>query len=160
MKKIWVLCLLMLCFGIGTVWASESEKSSQNISERTAAILQGNDNLAAERNSKLPQLMVLYINNAKTDYNGEIDTKIMEHLKNLATNRWVLVPGDVYKDKLASMGIQSFSLAERADILAVTKDAEADAILLIEVEPFNIRDVLTFFTVGKKVTTYSGKNYR
>jgi hypothetical protein len=150
MKKTGILCLLLLCLWIGTAWAAEN--GSQNISGKTAAILQGENNLAAESNSKLPQVMVLYINNAKTDYNGEIDAKIMEHLKTVAANRWVLMPGDVYKDKLASMGIQSITTAERADIMAATKDAEADAIMMIEVEPFNIRDVITFFTVGKKVT--------
>ena len=94
----------------------------------------------------------MYINNAKTNYNEELDAKIMEHLKKVAANRWSFIPGDAYKDKLSAMGIQSFTLAERADILAITKDSEADALLLIEVEPFNIRDVITFFTVGKKVT--------
>lgn len=149
MKKILVLCLLLLCFGIGTVCAAEGDKESQSINERTEAILHGEN----KDNSNLVQVMVLYINNAKTDYNGEIDTKIMEHLKKLAANRWVLVQGDAYKDKLSSMGIQNITMAERADILAATKDAEADVILLIEIEPFNIRDVMTFFTVGKKVTT-------
>lgn len=97
--------------------------------------------------------MVLYLNNAKTDYNAEIDKKVMEHLKQLASNRWELVPGDVYKDKLSAMGVQSFTSAERGDIMNAIKDSDVDALLLIEVEPFNVRDVMTFFTVGKKVTT-------
>lgn len=152
MKKLWLLCLLLLFFMIGTACAEESENKTQPISEKTAAILHENENSLSEHNSKLPRVMVLYINNAKTDYNGEIDAKIMEHLKKIAANRWVLVPGDAYKDKLASMGYQSITVAERADIMTATKDSEADAILLMEVEPFNVRDVLTFFTVGKKVT--------
>lgn len=152
MKKTWVLCFLLLCLGFGTVCAAGNDKEV-GISERTAAILRGDDSSVVDHNSKMPQVLVLYINNAKTEYNGEIDTKIMDHLKTLAANRWVLVPGDSYKDKLSAMGIQSLTMAERADILAVTKDSEADAILVIEVEPFNIRDVMTFFTVGKKVTT-------
>ena len=50
------------------------------------------------------------------------------------------------------MGIHSFTLDDRLDILAITKDSEANALLLIEVELFNIRNVISFFIVGKKVT--------
>lgn len=150
MKKIWIICLLMLCLGIVPGLAAEKNTSSSTLNERIAAILQGDQ--PPEQKDKFPRVMVMYINNAKTNYNEEIDAKIMEHIKKIATNRWTIVPGEAYKDKLSTMGIQSITLAERADILAVTKDAEADALLLIEVEPFNIRDVLTFFTVGKKVT--------
>ena len=85
-----------------------------------------------EQNSKLPRVAFLYVNNAKTDYDAESEAKI--------------------PDKLASMGIQSVTMAERADILAVAKDSDADALLVVEIEPFTVRDVMTFFTVGKKVT--------
>lgn len=153
MKRIFILLAVVVCFGMGTVWAAESGPAAPNIVDRTAAILQGEDALAAERNSKLPRVAFLYLNNAKTDYNADIDEKIQAHLKQVAANRWVWVKGDSYMEKLAAMGIQTISMAERADILAATKDAEADALLLIEVEPFIVRDVTTFFTLGKKVTT-------
>ena len=149
MKKILLLLVLVLGLSVGVAYAAEGDAGAKGIQERTNVILQDDSGAA----SKLPRVMVLYVNNAKTDYNAEIDTKIMDHLKQLATNRWVLVPGDLCKDKLASMGIQSFTMAERADILSAAKDSETDAILLVEVEPFNVRDVMTFFTVGKKVTT-------
>jgi len=153
MKKIWIVCMLLLCLGMGTACAAESAGGEPSIMEKTADILKGDAAPSAEQNSKLPRVAFIYINNAKTDYNAEIDAKILEHIKKVAANRWVLLPGDIYKDKMASMGTQSITMAERADILATTKDTEADALLLIEVEPFVVRDVITFFTVGKKVTT-------
>lgn len=137
----WVLCFLLVGLMILPAWAAD---------DKVATSLQGDK--AAEVKSNLPRVMIMYINNAKTEYNAELDAKIMDHLKKVAANRWSLLPGDAYKDKLSAMGIQSFSLAERSDILAITKDSEADALLLIEVEPFNVRDVITFFTVGKKIT--------
>ena len=150
MKKIWVLCFLLLCLTILPASAAETDTGSQTLNEKIATILQ--EDKGSEAKTNLPRVMIMYINNAKTNYNEELDAKIMEHLKKVAANRWSFIPGDAYKDKLSAMGIQSFTLAERADILAITKDSEADALLLIEVEPFNIRDVITFFTVGKKVT--------
>ena len=135
MKKVCLMFVLMMILGMGTVWASEDAgKASQ------------------EQNSKLPRVAFLYVNNAKTDYDAEIDAKILEHMKKVAAGRGTLVAGDAYKDKLASMGIQSVTMAERADILAVAKDSDADALLVVEIEPFTVRDVMTFFTVGKKVT--------
>lgn len=141
MKKMWVLCFLLVGLMILPAWAAD---------DKVATSLQGDKGLEAKSN--LPRVMIMYINNAKTEYNAELDAKIMDHLKKVGANRWSLLPGDAYKDKLSAMGIQSFSLAERSDILAITKDSEADALLLIEVEPFNVRDVITFFTVGKKIT--------
>lgn len=149
MKKILLLFVLVLGLNCGATYAAAGDAGDKGIQVGTNAVLQ-DDTVV---NSKLPRLMVLYINNAKTDYNAEIDAKIMDHLKKLAVNRWVLVSGDLCKDKLASMGIQSFTMAERADILAVAQDSDADAILLVEIEPFIVRDVITFFTIGKKITT-------
>lgn len=135
MKKVCLMFVLMMILGMGTVWASEDAGKA-----------------IQEQNSKLPRVAFLYVNNAKTDYDAEIDAKILEHMKKVAAGRWTLVAGDAYKDKLASMGIQSVTMAERADILAVAKDSDADALLVVEIEPFTVRDVMTFFTVGKKVT--------
>lgn len=149
MKKLWVVCILLLALGVNSAWAAEPPVGDQPVG---GVVLQGEDVLTAERNAKLPRVVFLYVNNAKTDYDGEIDTYILEHIKKIAGNRWVVLPGDAYKSKLAAMGMQSITMAERADILAATKEAEAEAILLLEVEPFVVRDVITFFTVGKKVT--------
>ena len=152
MKKVWLVCILTMFLGMATVWAAEDAGKEPSVGEKTASILQGSDKASQEQNSKLPRVAFLYVNNAKTDYDAEIDAKILDHMKKVAAGRWVLVAGDAYKDKLASMGIQSVTMAERADILAVTKDSDADALLVVEIEPFTIRDVMTFFTLGKKVT--------
>jgi len=149
MKKTLIFCLLLLGLSFGTVWAAEDSNKETNILEKTSEILKGNP---TENVGTLPRVALIYINNAKTDYNGEIDAKIFEHIKKIAVNRWEIVPGDAYKEKMASMGMQSITMAERPDILDATKGIEADALLLIEVEPFVVRDVITFFTVGKKVT--------
>lgn len=148
MKRVLFYCLIMLLLGISTAWAAEGVVNKNSV-EKTSVIW-GEDK--QDVGNKLPRVALLYINNAKTDYDAEIDAKIIDHIKWVAANRWTLVPGDIYKDKLASMGIQSITMAERADILATAKQGEVDALLLIEVEPFTVRDVMTFFTVGKKVT--------
>ena len=145
MKKVWLVCVLTMLLGMGTVWAAEDAGKTYGV--------QGSDKVSQEQGGKLPRVAFLYVNNAKTDYDAEIDAKILEHMKKVAAGRWILVAGDAYKDKLAAMGIQSVTMAERADILAVTKDSDADALLVVEIEPFTVRDVMTFFTVGKKVTT-------
>ena len=146
MKRIWLMTLLLLLLSAGLAWAAESEGDGTSISERTAAIL-------TERDSKLPRVAILYTNNAKTAYDEEIDAKIMGHLKKLAVNRWVLVPGEIYKDRLAAKGIRNVSMAERSDILAVGQEGEADVLLLIEVEPFSVQDRVEFLAVAKVVTT-------
>ena len=152
MKKVWLVCVLTMLLGMGTVWAAEDSGKEPGLGEKTATILQGSDKALQDQTSKLPRVAFLYVNNAKTDYDAEIDAKILDHMKKVAAGRWVLVAGDAYKDKLASMGIQSVTMAERADILAVAKDSDADALLVVEIEPFTVSDVMTFFTVGKKVT--------
>ena len=146
MKRIWLITLLLLVVGVGSAWAAESEGDGTSISERTAAIL-------TERDSKLPRVAILYTNNAKTEYDADIDAKIMSHLKKLAVNRWVLVPGEIYKDRLAAKGIRNVSMAERTDILAVGQEGDADVLLLIEVEPFSVQDRVEFLAVTKAVTT-------
>ncbi|WP_018704493.1 hypothetical protein [Anaeromusa acidaminophila] len=146
MKRIWLITLLLLMVGVGSAWAAENEGDGTSISERTAAIL-------TERDSKLPRVAILYTNNAKTEYDTDIDAKIMSHLKKLAVNRWVLVPGEIYKDRLAAKGIRNVSMAERTDILAVGQEGDADVLLLIEVEPFSVQDRVEFLAVTKAVTT-------
>ena len=141
MKKILLLCMALLVLNVAAVNAASAESG-------TAGITSGDMNVG----NNVPRVMLMYLNNAKTDYNNEIDIKVMDSLGKIADKRWQLTRGDVYKDKLSGMGIQSFTMAERGDILAITKQAEADVILLVEIEPFNVRDVVTFFTVGKKVT--------
>ena len=91
MKKVCLMFVLMMILGMGTVWASEDAGKA-----------------IQEQNSKLPRVAFLYVNNAKTDYDAEIDAKILEHMKKVAAGRWTLVAGDAYKDKLASMGGRIF----------------------------------------------------
>ena len=64
-----------------------------------------------------------------------------------------MVPGEIYKDRLAAKGIRNVSMAERSDIMAVGQTGEADVLLLIEVEPFSIQDRMGFLAVAKVVTT-------
>ena len=58
-----------------------------------------------------------------------------------------------YIEKLNKVGIVDITTAERADIVDAFEGEDVDYVVFIEVQPFIARDKVTFFTVGKDITT-------
>lgn len=51
------------------------------------------------------------------------------------------------------VGIVDITTAERADIIDAFEGEDVDYVVFVEVQPFIARDKITFFTVGKDITT-------
>lgn len=101
---------------------------------------------------KLPQLAVLYVNNAKTKYDDAINEKIMQNVDEILKNRYEKISGEKYIADLNKKGITDISMAERADMMDSFKNESMDYVMYVSIEPLIVRDKMTFFTVGKDVT--------
>lgn len=103
--------------------------------------------------AELPKVAVLYINNAKTTYDNEVDQKVLGDLAlALPAAKYTRVDGAPYLAKLQKMGMTDLSNAERSDIVEAFKGDDVDYCLYIEVQPFVARDKVTVFTIGKDIT--------
>jgi hypothetical protein len=103
--------------------------------------------------AELPKVAVLYINNAKTTYDNEVDQKVLGDLAlALPAAKYTRVDGAPYLAKLQKMGMTDLSAAERSDIVEAFKGDDVDYCLYIEVQPFVARDKVTVFTIGKDIT--------
>lgn len=104
--------------------------------------------------SKLPKVAVMYVNNAKTTYDDKVDQGILKYLDTaLPENTYELVDGAPYMEKLAKTGFVDIGSAERTDIVEAFEGDDVDYCIYLEVQPFVARDKVTFFTVGKDMTT-------
>ena len=74
-----------------------------------------------------PRVAVMYINNAKTTYNNEIDQKVLSNLvQAINPQKYVYVEGTPYLEKLKKMGIVDLTTAERADVVEVFEGEDID----------------------------------
>lgn len=137
MKKVLKMLLLslILLLPLSNVYAMELVTDKEQVVEK-----------------KLPQLAVLYVNNAKTKYDDAIDEKIMQNIDEILKNRYEKISGEKYIADLNKKGITDISMAERADIMDSFKNESMDYVMYVSIEPLIVRDKMTFFTVGKDVT--------
>ena len=104
--------------------------------------------------SNLPKVAVMYVNNAKTTYDDVVDKEILKYLDTaMPKNVYELVDGAPYMEKLAKIGFMDVGSAERSDIVDAFEGDGVDYCIYLEVQPFVARDKITFFTVGKDMTT-------
>lgn len=68
-------------------------------------------------------------------------------------DKYIYINGEPYIEKLNKVGIVDITTAERADIVDAFEGEDVDYVVFIEVQPFVARDKITFFTVGKDITT-------
>jgi len=176
MKKVLSLAclLLLLCLNV-TVFAAEvksnevpktqsildkmrsstfNEKHQSTIKSRIQAITSQENNIEKQPQvDNRPKVVVLYLNNAKTTYNDEVDKNILGNLgQTLPDTKYNLISGEPYLEKLNKMGIMDLSSAERSDIVTVFQGEDIDYCVFLEIEPFIMRDKVTYFTVGKDIT--------
>lgn len=172
MKK-FLLCLAMLFMFSTIVQAAETKPSSYqklnvvqkmrmpiNVTTKEKLILaeriSGNSDRtnSSTKSKTLPNVAVLYINNSKSTYNDEVDMSVLPNLgHSLPADKYNLVDGAVYLEKLNKIGITDLSTAERADILVAFRDDNIDYVIIMEIQPFVAREKMTLFTVGKDLTT-------
>lgn len=71
----------------------------------------------------------------------------------LCRNRYTNVDGAPFLEKLNQMGYMDLSMAERTDYVEAFAGTDVDYCLYLEIQPFVARDKVTFFTIGKDITT-------
>jgi hypothetical protein len=125
MKKL-ILFITMLVFVLGTTTSFAEEK---------------------------PQVAVLYVNNAKTTYDADLDNSILNNLaKCINPQKYVYINGTPYIEKLKKAGIDDISMAERADIVDAFSGEGIDYIVFLEVQPLIRKEKISFFTYGIDIT--------
>lgn len=159
MKKV-ILYLLTMIFALSTATALAAEPADAPVSmrERMEKIRVESDPVyqaeKAKRMENMPKVAVLYVNNAETTYNDEVDGVVLGNLEQcINDDKYIYINGEPYIEKLNKVGIVDITTAERADIVDAFEGEDVDYVVFIEVQPFIARDKVTFFTVGKDITT-------
>lgn len=110
-----------------------------------------NKAVAEEQNGA--KAAVLYVNNANTTYDADIDRAVLENVQAaLKTSACVYIDGTEFLGQLNENGIADITQAERADIADVFKGSGVDYVVLVQVEPFVRKEKVTVFTLGKEMT--------
>lgn len=103
---------------------------------------------AAEENGA--KAAVLYVNNANTTYDADIDRAVLENVQAaLKTSACEYIDGTEFLGQLNENGIADITQAERADIADVFKGSGVDYVVLVQVEPFVRKEKITVFTLAK-----------
>lgn len=133
----------------------QEQPKEETIQDRVAKLLQENKvQEIQEQKVSLPKVAIMYVNNAKTTYDADVDKELFKYLnKAIPEDTYELVDGSPYVEKLNKLGYMDISMAERADILDAFAGEDVDYCLYLEVQPFVARDKISFFTVGKDITT-------
>lgn len=134
MKKI-LLCLFALFLATNICFAAEKAATTD----------------APNVDNKKATVALLYINNAKTTYDNELNKKMMDNFDSVLKN-YNVVPGARYIDLLGKAGITDITTAERSDIMEVFKGENVDYVVFVELEPFVRKEKFTVFTQGIDMT--------
>ena len=123
MKKV-ILYLLTMVFALSaaTVLAAEPADAPVSMRERMEKIRVESDPVyraeKAKRMENMPKVAVLYVNNAETTYNDEVDGVVLGNLeKCINDDKYIYINGEPYVEKLNKVGIVDITTAERADIV-------------------------------------------
>lgn len=150
MRKFLMLLMMLglICFNaVGFAAAAEigdAGAAQRPFSERL-------NKAAAEENGA--KAAVLYVNNANTTYDADIDRAVLENVQAaLKTSACEYVDGTEFLGQLNENGIADITQAERADIADVFKGSGVDYVVLVQVEPFVRKEKVTVFTLGKEMT--------
>lgn len=131
----------------------EKESFSQRL-KKAMAEEQNKNSAVLNVTSELPKVAIIYVNNAKSTYDAEVDKELFKYLnKSLPETVYEIVDGAPYAEKLNKLGYMDIADAERADIVDAFAGEGIDYCIYLEVQPFVARDKMTFFTVGKDITT-------
>jgi hypothetical protein len=109
---------------------------------------------AAVPNTTKPNVVVMYLNNAKTKFNGDVDQSILSNLaKCITADKYEYIDGKPYIEKLNKVGIVDISTAERSDIVDSLEGENIDYVVFVEVQPFVRKEKVHFFNYGIEMTS-------
>lgn len=153
MKKIvsLIIAILVMSITMAAFAASKDAEPKLTFAQSIQAITaqQNADPKAAE----MPAVAIMYINNAKTTYDYELDQAMLNNLTRcLNTNTYYYVDGSPYLQYLHQQGIGDITAAERADIIDAFADSGIDYAIFMQLEPFFRKETITVFTQGKQMT--------
>ena len=132
----------------------QQPQARESLQKRIDAIMRKEKTPAKPVESTLPKVAIIYVNNAKSTYDEAVDKEIFKYLNQaLPKNTYELIDGSPYVEILNKLGYMDISAAERADFLDAFQDSGIDYCIYLEIQPFIIRDKVTFFTIGKDITT-------
>ena len=100
----------------------------------------------------LPRVAVVYVNNAKTTYDAELDDCVLTNLNGALAKHFEVAKNDAALQKLASAGMTDLSMAERRDIIDALSGEGFDYIICLSVEPFVRKEKFSVFTQGIEMT--------
>lgn len=101
-----------------------------------------------------PTVAVMYVNNAKTKFDADIDKVMLEELsRDIPTGVYNYVDGSAYVTKLNAMGIMDIASAERSDIVDCLDEENVDYVVFVEVQPMVRKEKVHFFNYGIEMTT-------
>ena len=130
----------------------ENPQAQESIRDRIQSLMTEQGSSAVESN--LPKVAIMYVNNSKSTYDDDVDNEIFKYLNEALPERtYELVDGAPYIEMLNKVGYMDISMAERADFIDVFDGSGIDYCIYLEVQPFIARDKVTFFTIGKDITT-------
>jgi len=98
------------------------------------------------------KLALMFVNNARTTYDAELNAMIAENFDKVLKPRVAVLTGTKYVELLNKAGIVDITTAERADIISVVKGEDVDYIFYAELQPFVRKEKITFFTYGLEMT--------
>ena len=100
----------------------------------------------------LPRVAVIYMNNAKTTYDAELDDCMLNNLNDALSKHFEVAKSDAALQKLADAGMTDLSMAERRDIIDALSGEGFDYIICLSVEPFVRKEKFSVFTQGIEMT--------
>ncbi len=101
-----------------------------------------------------PNVVVMYLNNAKTKFDADIDQSVLAALaKNISPENYNYIDGAQYVEKLNKMGIVDISTAERSDIVDSLEGEDIDYAVFVEIQPMVRKEKIHFFNYGIEMTT-------
>ena len=109
---------------------------------------------AAVPNTTKPNVVVMYLNNAKTKFNGDVDQSVLSNLaKCISSDKYEYIDGKQYIEKLNKSGIVDISTAERSDIVDCLEGENIDYVVFVEVQPFVRKEKMHMFNYGIEMTS-------
>ncbi|CAK7008678.1 hypothetical protein [Phascolarctobacterium sp.] len=135
-----------------TTTVVQPEKPSMR--ERLKEIERQEQRASLRNTQNMPKVAVMYINNSQTTYDEDIDNILLPALKTaINEDTYSYIDGTPYVEKLNKIGIVDITTAERADIIDAFEGEDLDYAVFVQVDPFIRKDKMTFFTVGKEMTS-------
>lgn len=114
---------------------TKTEKTKSSIQSRIDEIMNA-DAPKVEDIKVLPKVAVIYVNNSMTDWNEDIDKKMLKCFNDLLPKeKYELVDGTPYIAKLSDLGYMDLSMVERSDFVTVMEGRGIDYCVYMEVEP-------------------------